>query len=229
LDASQAYEVLQLKRNSSFNEIKYAYRKLALELHPDKNNFEKDGTKFKLVTEAYHVLKHNNKITNSKFREHTSDKYTETKTKKEKTFSRTNWGARPDDGPPQEDWARYTKQTEQSDPFFWKSYVAEFWKNYEAKNNQTKNPYDFEITEEVKKEPDLAVDVDHSRCIGCCSCETIAPRVFSVDKITKMNPKSNVINRKGAKMDKIMDAAQTCPTKAINVEEKETGRRLYPY
>jgi ferredoxin len=44
-----------------------------------------------------------------------------------------------------------------------------------------------------------------------------------------MNPKSNVINRKGAKMDKIMDAAQTCPTKAINVEEKETGRRLYPY
>lgn len=230
MNASQAYEVLQLRHDSSFNEIKYAYRKLALELHPDKNNVEKDGTKFKLVTEAYHVLKHNNKVTNAKFREPASDKkYSETKTKKEKTFSRTNWGARPDDGPPQEDWTRYTKQTEQSDPFFWKSYVAEFWKNYEAKNNQAKNPYDFEITEEVKKEPDLSVDVDHSRCIGCCSCETIAPQVFSVDKITKMNPKSSVINRKGAKMDKIMDAAQTCPTKAINVDEKKTGRRLYPY
>ncbi|HXW02569.1 MAG TPA: DnaJ domain-containing protein [Candidatus Nitrosotenuis sp.] len=230
MDASQAYEVLQLKHNSSFNEIKYAYRKLALELHPDKNNVEKDGTKFKLVTEAYHVLKHTNKVTNAKFREPASDKkYSEVKTKKEKTFSRTSWGARPDDGPPQEDWTRYTKQTEQSDPFFWKSYVAEFWKNYEAKNNQAKNPYDFEIIDEVKKEPDLSVDVDHSRCIGCCSCETIAPQVFSVDKITKMNPKSSVINRKGAKVDKIMDAAQTCPTKAINVDEKETGRRLYPY
>jgi len=228
LNTSQAYEVLHLRHNSSFNEIKYAYRKLALELHPDKNIVEKDGSKFKLVTEAYHVLKNDNKVTNAKFREPTPDKKY-ANTKKEKTFSRTSWGARPDDGPPQEDWTRYTKQTEQSDPFFWKSYVAEFWKNYEAKNNQTKNPYDFEVTQQVKKEPDLSVDVDHSRCIGCCSCETIAPQVFSVDKITKMNPKSNVINRKGAKMEKIMDAAQTCPTKAISIEEKDTGRRLYPY
>ncbi len=228
MNTSQAYEVLHLRHNSSFNEIKYAYRKLALELHPDKNIVEKDGSKFKLVTEAYHVLKNDNKVTNAKFREPTPDKKY-ANTKKEKTFSRTSWGARPDDGPPQEDWTRYTKQTEQSDPFFWKSYVAEFWKNYEAKNNQTKNPYDFEVTQQVKKEPDLSVDVDHSRCIGCCSCETIAPQVFSVDKITKMNPKSNVINRKGAKMEKIMDAAQTCPTKAISIEEKDTGRRLYPY
>jgi ferredoxin len=44
-----------------------------------------------------------------------------------------------------------------------------------------------------------------------------------------MNPKSNVINPRGAKSDKIMDAAQTCPTKAIRVEERDTKRRLYPY
>lgn len=230
LDAAQAYEVLQLKHNSSYNEIKYAYRKLALELHPDKNNAEQDGIKFKLVTEAYHILKNNNKITNSKFKDATqSRKYTDTKTNKEKTFWRTGWGARPDDGPPEEDWTKYTKQTEQSDPFFWKSYVAEFWKDYEARVSQTKSPFDFEINDEIKKEPDLSVDVDHSLCIGCCSCETIAPSVFLVDKISKMNPKSNVINRKGAKMDKILDAAQTCPTKAIKVDEEETGRRLYPY
>lgn len=203
---------------------------MALELHPDKNNAEKDGAKFKIITEAYHVLKNNNKFTNSRFKEQAvNGKYTDTKTKKEKTFSRTSWGARPDDRPPEEDWTRYTKQTEQADPFLWKSYVAEFWKNHEARVNQTKNPFDFEIVQEPKEEPDLSVGVDHSRCIGCCSCETIAPQVFSVDKIAKMNPKSNVINRKGAKMDKIMDAAQTCPTKAIKVEEQETGRRLYPY
>ena len=224
MNTSDAYQVLKINSGSSFDEIKYAYRKLALESHPDKNTDEKDGVKFKKATEAYHMLKKDRRITNSKKRE---SKYTEPKTKKEKTFTKTNWGARPDDGTPEEDWSRHTRQTEQSDPFFWKSYVAEFWKNYESNGNQTKKPYDFKIMQE--KEQDLSVNVDHSLCIGCCSCETIAPQVFAVDKSSKMNPKSSVINQRGTKSDRIMDAAQTCPTKAIRVEEKETKRRLYPY
>jgi curved DNA-binding protein CbpA len=224
LDTAQAYQVLQLRQGSSFDEIKYAYRKRVLESHPDKNNNEKDGAKFQLVAEAYHFLKNSNKATNSKNRD--ASKYTDTKTKKEKTFWRTGWGARPEDGTPYEDWSRYTKQTEQSDPFFWKSYVSEFWREYESRDGKTR-PFDFEITQEEEKE--LLTRVDHSLCIGCCSCETIAPNVFCVDKHSKMNPKSNVTNQKGAKPDKIIDAAQTCPTKAISVEEKETGSRLYPY
>ena len=222
MNTSDAYQVLAINPDSSFDEIKYAYRKLALKSHPDKNG-EKDGIKFKIVTEAYHILKKDNRAMNSN--KNASGKYTESKTKKEKNFTRTNWGARQDI--PEEDWTKYTEQTERSDPFFWKSYVAEFWKNYETKSNQTKKPYDFETKQ--RKEPDLSVNVDHSLCIGCCSCETIAPQVFSVDKLSKMNPKSSVINQRGAKPDKIMDAAQTCPTKAISVEEKETKKRLYPY
>lgn len=228
MNTSQAYELLRLRDGSSFSEVKYAYRKLALELHPDKNNAEKDGAKFKLITEAYHLLKNNKKIISSKFKEPSARKYADAKTKEEKTFSRTQWGARNDDRTPEEDWSRYTKQTEQSDPFFWKSYVAEFWRRYEARTTQTKSPYDFEIIQDEKEE-DLDVGVDHSLCIGCCSCETIAPQVFSVDKISKLNPKSNVINPKGARSEKIMDAAQTCPTKAIKVEDAATGSRLYPY
>lgn len=225
MDVTQAYQILNLKHESSFNEIKHAYRQLVLESHPDRNNSEQNGTKFKLVTEAYHTLKNNDKAQNAKM--HSSQKYTDAKTKKEKTVTRTSWGAPPSDKIPEEDWGRYTRQTEQADPFFWKNYVSDFWKNYESKTNETKKQYDFEIIQE--KEPKLFSSVDHSRCIGCCSCETIAPGVFSVDKISKMNPKSNVINQRGAKMDKILDAAQTCPTKAIKVEEQQTKKRLYPY
>ncbi len=225
MNTAQAFQVLQLRPSSSFVEIKYAYRKLALELHPDKNNAERDGTKFRLATEAYHFLKNSNKAINSKIRDHATAKYAETE--KEKTFSRTGWGARPGDRPPEENWEKYTRQTEQSDPFFWKKFVSEFWKEYEAEKSKTEKPYDFEITQE--KEQDLFVHVEHSQCIGCCSCETIAPQVFCVDKHSKMNPKSSVINQKGAKTEKIMDAAQTCPTKAIKIDEQKTGRRLYPY
>lgn len=196
---------------------------MALETHPDRNNSEQDGKKFKLITEAYHTLKNNNKANNAK-KDNQRKHY---ESKKEQSPSRTRWGAQ-NNNTPEEDWSKYTKQTEQSDPRFWQEYVSEFWKNYESsKTSQTNKTRDFEINQE--KKPNLFASVEHSLCIGCCSCEIIAPQVFHVDKISKMNPKSNVINQNGASADRIMDAAQTCPTKAIKVEEQETKRRLYPY
>src|SRR5574340_439926 len=39
------------------HEIRNAYRRLALEYHPDKNISSKDGMKFKLITEAYQTLR----------------------------------------------------------------------------------------------------------------------------------------------------------------------------
>ena len=58
-------------------------------------------------------------------------------------------------------------------------------------------------------------------CIGCCSCETIAPGVFEINKNTRFNPKSSVINQKGAGINKIMSAAETDPTKAIRVVKSD--------
>ena len=57
----------------------------------------------------------------------------------------------------------------------------------------------------------------------------IAPDVFEINKETKSNPKSSVINQKGAGVNKIMNAAETCPTKAIIVENTDSKERLYPY
>lgn len=51
------YEVLGLSRGASADEIKKAYRRLAMKYHPDRNNGDKAAEeKFKAVGEAYAVL-----------------------------------------------------------------------------------------------------------------------------------------------------------------------------
>ncbi|MDQ3242262.1 MAG: DnaJ domain-containing protein, partial [Gemmatimonadota bacterium] len=52
------YETLGVARGASDEEIKKAYRRLAMTNHPDRNNGSREAEeKFKQITEAYDVLR----------------------------------------------------------------------------------------------------------------------------------------------------------------------------
>lgn len=55
------YEVLGLPKSASKDEIKSAYRKLALKYHPDRNKDKSAEEQFKEISEAYAVLSDDNK------------------------------------------------------------------------------------------------------------------------------------------------------------------------
>ena len=223
----QALKVLNVNQSSSQDEIKAAYRKMALELHPDKNKDKNEDEKFKKITEAYNYLKQNH---NEKSISSQQDNYYKNKSNSQTNFRRKpQWGAPDDQKIPEQDWGKYTREFEEGDPDFWKEYEKNFWEEYNARIRADGKNGEYEKAQEPKKQPDLFVDVDKSLCIGCCSCEILTPEVFQVNKETQSNPKSSVIDQKGAGVNKIMNAAETCPTKAIIVENKDTKERLYPY
>ncbi|MCW9095254.1 MAG: molecular chaperone DnaJ [Ignavibacteriaceae bacterium] len=59
------YEVLGVSRTSTKEEIKKAYRKLAMQFHPDRNPGDKESEeKFKEAAEAYEILSHDDKRNN---------------------------------------------------------------------------------------------------------------------------------------------------------------------
>jgi DnaJ-class molecular chaperone len=70
--------------------------------------------------------------------------------------------------------------------------------------------------------------VEPSLCMAFGSCETLAPKVFSVEKNKRVNPKAKVECETCADYDKIYAAAATCPTKAIKIIDRYTGEQMYP-
>ena len=70
----------------------------------------------------------------------------------------------------------------------------------------------------------MKVTVDTRKCDGNGKCVEVAPKVF------KLNERfiSVVIDPTGDTDQRILLAAKVCPTKAIILEEEETGKRIFP-
>ena len=96
MNRTEATQILMLNSDATFDDIKYAYRKLSLKLHPDRNKNEKDGRRFKNVLDAYHFLKGQNKLENSHYKNKSTQK------KSNDTYHQHNTG---------EDWSRFTKDS----------------------------------------------------------------------------------------------------------------------
>jgi ferredoxin len=68
------------------------------------------------------------------------------------------------------------------------------------------------------------VKIDRNLCIGAASCVALAMKTFALDDENK----AIVLDDNGDVSEAIRLAAESCPTKAIILEDSETGEQEYP-
>lgn len=68
------------------------------------------------------------------------------------------------------------------------------------------------------------ITIDRNLCIGAASCVALAMKTFELDGENK----AIVIDDGGDEAETIKLAAESCPTKAIILENIETGEQEYP-
>jgi ferredoxin len=80
----------------------------------------------------------------------------------------------------------------------------------------------------------IKVEVDADKCLGFGSCVIVSPDVFRLDErpgrgVFQSSAKLDVLDEAGGKdLENLMMAAQSCPTQAITIIDRRTGKRIYP-
>jgi len=98
--------------------------------------------------------------------------------------------------------------------------------NFEKPESRSNLGYDNLLLDTIKSR--FHILIESSLCLAFGGCETISPKVFVVDKSKHINPKAKVQSETADTLDRIVMAAQACPTKAIKIIDRYTGNQIYP-
>lgn len=82
---------------------------------------------------------------------------------------------------------------------------------------------DFSQEDKIVQIGKYKVQVVRSLCIGAASCVGFSPDTFELDEENKAT-----IKESSTDVDNLVMAAQSCPTKAIIIEDTETGEQVWP-
>ena len=212
-DIIDYYKILGVSQYAKFREIKAAYRRLALKYHPDRNSSPFSENTIKIINAAFEVLSDRDK--RRQYDEKAIIKNMTLK-KKDQTQSYSSYSH------------VNSSDTVYSD-FGPTSGDDEYYNTYLKKHNRDETDVKSSATNIFgNSKGRFHIIIEPALCMAFGSCETLAPNVFVVDKDKMINPKVTVKSETGDDFERILAAAQTCPTKAIIIRDRYTGEQIYP-
>ncbi|MDQ4074233.1 MAG: DnaJ domain-containing protein [Thermoproteota archaeon] len=226
------YKILGVLHQADSKEIKNAYRLMAKKYHPDRNSTVSDNV-MKKINIAFEVLSDPEK------RKQYDLLRFGTVSKPEGAVDDASYAGYPTGNISGHDssGAKYTEKT-LSPQYDYAIDNNNYSDNGNIYGNESENYYKHQKTGTPSSTTNLGyihlpkgryqIIVEPSLCMAFCSCETLAPKVFVVEKDKRINPKAIVISETGEDFETILDAAQTCPTKAIIIIDRYSGERIYP-
>jgi DnaJ-class molecular chaperone len=226
---------MQVSEHANYREIRSAFRRLAKKYHPDLNNSAYAEEMIKKINAAFEVLSDKEKR-----REYDSmclnDNNHLPKQKEENHNENENNKSQINNA-----YGKSRKEDEDSSqiPNEYQSVYFNLFNDSaqgEAGNHNSRKNIKQRIGQQSVFSTDASnantksrfqIIVEPSLCMAFGSCETLAPKVFAVEKDKIFNPKAKVISEI-EDLDVILAAAQTCPTKAILIKDRKTGDYIYP-
>jgi curved DNA-binding protein CbpA len=238
LDHLGYYNTLGVSEESSYHDIRKAYRRLVKKHHPDRNSSSQSGDMIKKINAAFEILSDKDK----------RKQYDIINSIRDRSFFNEN---------------KITKESQQSPGSFGNpttksrnSYGSTVYPNQKPNQKTTANEYnewrhdrfgDRQSTR-IRKDPSVTagvsmvegdegrskprtrfnISVDPTLCMAFGSCEVLAPKVFVLEKNKIINPKVRIVSEDGAPFEDILSAAETCPTKAIRIIDRHSGEQVYP-
>lgn len=210
------YRILDIAESANQKEIKTAYRRLARKYHPDRNSHVSDDI-MKNINIAFEILSdvQKRKVYDEKLRmsksEHVEISYEQTSYNQNQKVS---------------DWDSNVDVFEHAHNPVNKENVVSGTSNRKTINHS--ETVDLQNNKSSVLESRYQIIIEPSLCLAFGSCEVLAPKVFVVEKDRQFNPKALVISETAEDFETILDAAKTCPTKAIIIIDRYTGNCIFP-
>lgn len=200
MDARGYYSILEVSEKATFQEIRRSYRKLARKYHPDRNGASAADDMIKKINQAFETLSDRDKR-----RDYDSQSLLRTLDSKVQVQS-----------------ADIFESSSQPERKTTSTFYSTTVKNSQSGgSNQS-------MTMLANPKSRFHIIIEPSLCLAFGGCESIAPKVFTVDKNKRINPKARVRSETGEELERILLAAQACPTKAIKIIDRYNGDQLYP-
>ena len=202
MDSRGYYTILEVSERATFLEIKRSYRRLVRKYHPDRNGNSRSEENIKRINQAYEILSDRDKR-----RVYDSEALVNEQIREPANETTNDLIGQSSH-----------RAKEQAEAF---SPSSKLRRTHSTIPNSSISMLDVPRSR-------FHIIIDPSLCLAFGGCETISPRVFTVDKNKRINPKAKVLSETADSLERIVLAAQACPTKAISIIDRYTGDQIYP-